>query len=371
MKEYSVFAKTIVLITILIFIGASVLPSTASRAIGTCHSETYNFNGKTLYVGGNGPNNYTTIETAVNHANCGDTIFVCNGNYLENIVIDKSINLIGQNKYETIIDGGHEKENITLIMVTAENVRMSGFTVQNAKGIDGRAMMILKRNGNGYTRNNIITDNIFKNCSYGVMVVNPINNTVANNTLYGCCIGPYITRLPYYKNYFCNNTVNDKPALLFVNQKNFCIDGEETDYIDLVNCKNVEIHNLSISNVTVGMGISYSSKIKVINNTICNTSRGGIYVHHSSRCTFIGNTFENDNWGIFLRKSHFNKIHHNNFINISMPDWFASSYFNNWNENYWGEPFSLPRKIFGKIGPFENIPWYNFDWHPALVPYEP
>ena len=35
-----------------------------------------NINGKTLYVGGNGLNNYTSIQPAIDNASNGDTIFV-------------------------------------------------------------------------------------------------------------------------------------------------------------------------------------------------------------------------------------------------------------------------------------------------------
>jgi len=33
-------------------------------------------NGKTLYVGGSGPNNYSSIQKAINFAEPGDTIFI-------------------------------------------------------------------------------------------------------------------------------------------------------------------------------------------------------------------------------------------------------------------------------------------------------
>ena len=50
--------------------------------------------GNILYVGGNGPNNYTKIQDAIDDATNGDTIFVFNGTYYEHITINKTINLI-------------------------------------------------------------------------------------------------------------------------------------------------------------------------------------------------------------------------------------------------------------------------------------
>ena len=49
--------------------------------------------GKTLYVGGSGAGNYTTIQSAIDAASDGDTVFVCRGTYYENILIDKNISL--------------------------------------------------------------------------------------------------------------------------------------------------------------------------------------------------------------------------------------------------------------------------------------
>ena len=64
-------------------------------------------NRRTLFVGGNGPNNYTFIQNAIDNADEGDTIFVFNYSspYYEKLVINKSINLVGVHKNSTIIDG--------------------------------------------------------------------------------------------------------------------------------------------------------------------------------------------------------------------------------------------------------------------------
>jgi len=51
--------------------------------------------GKTLYVGGSGAGNYTRIQDAIDNASDGDTVFVYSRRYIENIVIEKSLSLIG------------------------------------------------------------------------------------------------------------------------------------------------------------------------------------------------------------------------------------------------------------------------------------
>ena len=65
-----------------------------------------NYN-KILYVGGNGESNYTIIQEAIDDALDGDTIYVYDESspYQENLIINKKINLIGEDYKTTIIDG--------------------------------------------------------------------------------------------------------------------------------------------------------------------------------------------------------------------------------------------------------------------------
>ena len=79
------------------------------------------------------PNDYSTIQAAINAANNGDTVYVNSQTYYENITIDKSITLQGENKETTVIDGSGSG-NVVYSMVG--NVVINGFTIRNGnKGI--------------------------------------------------------------------------------------------------------------------------------------------------------------------------------------------------------------------------------------------
>ena len=178
---------------ILLFIGMSRSSSTGFNAV---EQSTTPLNGKTLYVGGSGPGNYTKIQDAIDNASDGDTVFVYNGIYYEyKIVIEYSINLTGENKYNTIINGCGA---IDVLRVFVDGVNISGFTITNAdcewEGIYIGANYstitnnIITNNGIGITINyssshsNIITDNIISdNYDYGIGVSYSSNNIIYHN----------------------------------------------------------------------------------------------------------------------------------------------------------------------------------------------
>ncbi len=58
----------------------------------------------------------------------GDTVFVRSGTYPENVIIQKSISLIGENKYTTILDGGGKND---VIVIINSSVTVREFTIRN------------------------------------------------------------------------------------------------------------------------------------------------------------------------------------------------------------------------------------------------
>ncbi|GAH88219.1 unnamed protein product, partial [marine sediment metagenome] len=87
--------------------------------------------GNIFYVGGNGTGNYSKIQDAIDNASDEDIVFVYDDSspYIENVVIDKPIKLIGENKNTTVIDGGGWGH---VVSISADFVNINGFTIQNS-----------------------------------------------------------------------------------------------------------------------------------------------------------------------------------------------------------------------------------------------
>ena len=85
-----------------------------------------------VYVDDDGGKDYTSIQNAINGANEGDTIYVYNGTYDENIVVNKTINLIGASNEKTIINYDKNRYGqVNIILITANNCTIKGFKLIN------------------------------------------------------------------------------------------------------------------------------------------------------------------------------------------------------------------------------------------------
>lgn len=177
------------------------------------------------------PDNYPSIQAAIDAANAGDTIIVANGIYNETLFIEKSISLIGENPVTTIIDGGRRGHVINVI---SSNVVISGFTIQNGTrelypygGISlyncGFAMIynnIIKGNYYGLhlskSNNNRIFNNVIMNNSYAGVYIHESSsgNIFFENTIASNFIGVLSLNSPqniFYHNNFIENINQTRP----------------------------------------------------------------------------------------------------------------------------------------------------------------
>jgi len=231
---------------------------------------------KTFYVGGIGPGNYSKIQDALDAADYGNTVYVYSGVYKENLMIDNSINLIGENKNTTIIDGSEAE---AVVEITADHVNISEFTV--------------------------------KNSSYhpGIFVYSSHNN------IFNCDISDSDgIRLSDYSN---NNTISS-------NQ----IHNNTSTGIHLLLSNNNTIRSNQIYNNFQGIQILHSKNNAITTNQIYNNNYCSILLYNSTSNTIITNQIHNNTgwgvgaYGISLENSSNNIIYHNNFIdNTENSSW--------------------------------------------------
>jgi parallel beta-helix repeat protein len=275
----------------------------------------------TFYVGGGGANNYSTIQTAIDDAGNGDTVYVYNGTYYENLEIYDKINLVGENRDITVIDGN---ESGIAIIVSADGVNISGFTIQNggAIGILVRYYHhnifdnIISNNGYGIILNsygNTIFDNVFLNNYYGT-AVSCSNNNVSGNSFFDDGLEIF-----GFNNVVKDNTVNGKPLVYFEGANDMVIDNGAGQVI-LVSCNNITVQNQNLSNASVGIELYYSNDCVISDNKFMSDGWAGIYVKYSDNNIITDNIISNSYTGIMFFDSNNNLITRNNITNNTPND---------------------------------------------------
>jgi len=168
---------------------------------------------------------YETIQKAINTANPGDIIMVTAGMYHENLIVNKTVSLIGEDPTTTVIDGGGLGN---VVIINSHNVIINGFTIQNGKQGDWPycGISVFKCNfalinnttlrDNYYglqllqSENSEIFNNMIINNSYaGIKISDSNDNVFFENIIENNSIGLWGSRSPsniFYHNNFMNNT---------------------------------------------------------------------------------------------------------------------------------------------------------------------
>ena len=110
------------------------------------------------------------LQEAINNASIGDNIYIKKGIYHEPLIINKSINLVGEDKNIVILDGDGK---LYAIKVMASNISISGFTIKNSKiGIYQSDPLI---------KNNLFFGNLISNNNEGIRIMNSSDNIIQDN----------------------------------------------------------------------------------------------------------------------------------------------------------------------------------------------
>lgn len=108
-----------------------------------------------IIVDDEGNGDYTNIQDAINAASDGDTIWVKDGSYNEQLTVDKSVRILADNGAHPII---YATTWVPSITVTAPNVTISGFKIYGNSGPSAGAVILASTNSDNLK----ITSNTFK-----------------------------------------------------------------------------------------------------------------------------------------------------------------------------------------------------------------
>lgn len=331
-----------------------------------------------------------SIKQGIQLAEAGDTVLVKAGTYREgNIVINKSIVLIGENK--PVADGEYKVEVFT---IGARHVTLMGFTIMNSgmsnvndlAGIGGLNVDFAT------IRNNELINTFFgihlSNCNYGTVENNTLksllrsdietgngihlwqcsNMVIKNNQVRGHRDGIYFEFVTASKVIGNISEDNHRYGLHFMFS-------HDDDYLDNV-----------FRNNGAGVAVMYTRNVKMINNTFernwGNSAYGlllkdindsqvlnnrfiqntiGIYMEGTSRTVFTRNYFASNGWAVKLQAScDNNDFKENNFMSNTFD--FATNgtlVLNTINRNYWDkyQGYDLNRDGTGDV-PFRPVNLY-------------
>jgi parallel beta-helix repeat protein len=275
----------------------------------------------TLYVGGNNSGNYSTIQKAIENASNGSIIYVYNGTYFENIVLEKSITLRGENKNGVILSSAGLGNTIT---IKNDRVTVSGFSIKNGQKISwvGGGFAYLGAGIRINSNYSNVSNNIIFNNSFGILIENGFENKIYSNKIFDNGDGMKISGF--------NNTIEGN--IIEENNKLLIWDEEKS------------------SNTGIILNAAYNSVIN--NNNISENKGTGINVSVSSTE---------------------NIIYHNNFINntINAFDDSNNSWDNGVKGNYWSDYEGIDEN-YDEIGdtPYLIAGGDNKDNYPLMKPYK-
>lgn len=287
------------------------------------------------------PEKYPTIQEAINVAFRGESIFVSSGVYFENVVVNKTVSLIGENKSNTVIDGNGTG---IVVEVAADYVNINGFSIGN-----GDFAGVAVNSGD-----NIITDNIIRaNNENGLLLNSPgPSNTIANNTIlnntngvliesvwfgsyiygnvlmnntngimfresmflvlrgnkmsgncYSLVVEPAWLMPPadlyeYFHDIDESNTVDGKPVYYWINEHDKQVPAD-AGYVALVNCTRITVENLNLTRNSQGVLLALTTNSTIRNVDASNNYWSGISVEFSSnRNSVIDNVIDRSSeWG--------------------------------------------------------------------------
>jgi parallel beta-helix repeat protein len=312
---------------------------------------------KMIYVGGTGAGNYSSIQIAIDNATSGDTIFIYSGIYNEKLIINKTVNLIGENRDGVVITG---ISNFPVIYLNSSNVTISNLTLRDGKYgismescsnititqnsiINNSLGILVKKIANSTFSNNNVMDNhnygmhiekssnnsffdnhIYLNRGYGLYLKNSWNNSIYDNNVssndYGIYLGDNSNNNTIIKNIFYDHFRQHiwitTSGYNIIQENNISYDGVGIRIREFAHHNNVSSN--TINNVKyAGIDVTLDSDFNEIFDNKVTWSGNGLLLDSTKNSKVESNYFYKSIHGIEIRNSMFAVITNNDVVSRS------------------------------------------------------
>lgn len=289
----------------------TIIPITAST-----NNEYYVDSGYKGFSDGTAQQPYKSIQTAIDQAKEGDTIYVFGGRYDELITIDKRLTLWGGVEgSDSILESKDDGRRETMI-ITADHVKIQDFSFtdeQQYKSSPIGSLVSIQ------AENVVITSNqFFETESYGIHIRSSASGTVVSgNTIYNAKHGMVVESSDtndIFNNeiYSCSDTgihlENTLGNRLYDNTIYECSKAIHGQYCTSLNISNNTLYENSYSSIL----LESCQQVMIQHNDISDNEGTGLYLQ-SDYCTVRNNEFTSNQRGITLAGNH-NMIQQNQFI---------------------------------------------------------
>jgi parallel beta-helix repeat protein len=301
------------------------------------------------------PDDYPTIQAAIDAASPDDTLIVKDGTYTENVDVTKRLTIKSENGAEvTIVRAAISDDYV--FEVTADNVTISGFTITGyplfraavycygvrysivSKNIVKGNSIFLYHSSDVYVLGNLVS-NIYKD---SIRLESSTNCHLINNTMLHGSIFIYGYSLEHYNTHEIDTSnilasaiydssgniikiLDKKPVYYWSNVTGGKIPKDAGEVI-LANSKDVSVENQDLKYGYAGIEVAYSSNITLKGNKL-ELNMMGIYLYSSKNNNISNNYCYNNNNGIDLERSNNNTILSNNCTSNT----FGIGIWSSWN----------------------------------------
>jgi len=223
-----------------------------------------------------GYDHFNSIQEAINSVPEGGTVYVWNGTYVENVVVDKSVSIIGNGSLCCRVAAANGNDDV--FYVTADYVNISGFTVENASGDSCSGVSLFR------VSNCRVSDIIGVLNNLSVSLWGSSYNVIEDNVFSDNWIGIYLKNSTENK-IICND-----------------ISSSVQHGIELWNSSwnTVSYNNVSLTSEYAAISLSYSMDNLISHNNCSSNSRVGIGLFNSSRNNITSSQTFYNTIGIFL-----------------------------------------------------------------------